>query len=376
LVGSCYCKVKLKFLEATFVSTSTYFILDGNRETTTLLECVSASNKVLKPLIIFKGKQHQRSWYNSGDKEGAFFAVSNNGWTNNSLGLYWIQYVFDAQTKDQAGSGYRLLLLDGHSSHSNYSFLEYCINNRIIPFCMPSHSTHDLQPLDVGIFGPYAIYYGQEVDTETRKSHGILNINKNNFWSLLKRARAKTFISTTISSGWKQSGLWPFNPRVVYARLPGEHTPDPIPIPSSSPTSVVVPTTPRSIRKLTTKVIKNSNSTQHKRMINRLSSTIEHLLVDNELFRKDLIEVKKALQDKPRRNQKKLVGPGAFELEHLIKMKEALEEKERDKAAKKGKGRAQNQATSSKETPTDGEDMDVESEGSDEEEYDCIVVEC
>jgi hypothetical protein len=159
-------------------------------------------NEVLKPLIIFKGKQHQRSWYNNGEKEGAFFAVSDNRWTNNNIALYWVQHIFDAQTKARAGSGYRLLLLDGHASHYNYPFLEYCINNQIVPFCMPSHSTHDLQPLDVGIFGPYAIYYGQEVDTETRKSHGILNINKSNFWPLLKRARAKTFISTTISSGW------------------------------------------------------------------------------------------------------------------------------------------------------------------------------
>jgi hypothetical protein len=225
---------------------------------------------------------------------------------------------------------------------------------------MPSHSTHDLQPLDVGIFGPYAIYYGQEVDTETLKSHGILNINKSNFWPLLKRARAKTFISTTISSGWRESGLYPFNPRVVYTRLPGEHTPEPIPILLSSPTSVVVPTTPRSIRKLTTKVIKSSSSAQHKILINRLSNTIEHLLVDNELFRQDLIEVKRALQDKPKRNQKKLVGPGAFELPDLIKMKEALEEKEREKAAKKGKGRARKQATPSKETSTNDEDVDVE----------------
>ena len=116
----------------------------------------------------------------------------------------------------------------------------------------------------------------------------------------LKRARAKTFTSTTIQSGWRESGLIPFNPRLVYARLPGEHTPEPILVPSSSPTSVIVPTTPRSIRKLTNKVIKSSSSTQHKRLVNRLSNTIEHLLVDNELFRQDLIEVKKALQDKPK----------------------------------------------------------------------------
>ena len=98
--------------------------------------------------------------------------------------------MFNAQTKARAGSGYRLLLLDGHASHYNYPFLKFCIDNRIIPFCMPSHSTHDLQPLDVGIFGPYATYYGQEVDIETRKSHGLLNVGKFNFWPLFEKGKS------------------------------------------------------------------------------------------------------------------------------------------------------------------------------------------
>jgi hypothetical protein len=71
-----------------------------------------------------------------------------------------------------------------------------------------------------------------------------------------------------------------------------------------------------------------------------------------------------------------LVGPGAFALEDLVKMREKLEKKEQEKVAKKGKGKARNQATSSKETPIVVEDMDVESKESDEEEYDCIEVDC
>ena len=49
-------------------------------------------------------------------------------------------------------------------------------------------------------------------------------------------------------------------------------------------------------------------------------------------------------------------------------MREELEKKEEEKAAKKGKGKARNQTTSSIETPTVVEDIDVESEESGEEE--------
>jgi len=77
---------------------------------------------------------------------------------------------------------------------------------------MPSHSTHHLQPLDVGVFGPYQHHYSQAIDEESRILHGVLNIGKHNFWVLLQRARLKTFTLTTISSGWRKSGLYPLNP--------------------------------------------------------------------------------------------------------------------------------------------------------------------
>jgi hypothetical protein len=88
----------------------------------------------------------------------AFFAVSNQGWTNPEIALECLQQDFDPQTRSQAQNGHQLLLVDGHSSHTLYEFLEYCFQNKIIPFCMPSHSIYHLQPLDVGVFGPYQHY--------------------------------------------------------------------------------------------------------------------------------------------------------------------------------------------------------------------------
>ena len=59
----------------------------------------------------------------------------------------------------KARDEYRLLLFDGHSSHVNPRFLDYYVENKIIPYCLPPHTTHRLQPLDVLIFGPYKHYY-------------------------------------------------------------------------------------------------------------------------------------------------------------------------------------------------------------------------
>jgi hypothetical protein len=95
---------------------------------------------------------------------------------------------------------------------------------------------------------------------------------------------------------------------VVYSQLPGEHTPEPSTKPLSSSLSPPTPKTPRSARRLMRKVLKGTTSTPQKRYANKLSNTVEYLLVMNELINHDLIEMKKALESKPKRNYKKLTS--------------------------------------------------------------------
>jgi hypothetical protein len=58
---------------------------------------------------------------------------------------------------------YRLLILDGHESHLNQDFKDYCPENKIITVCMPAHSSHILQPLDVVCFSPLKLKYSQRI---------------------------------------------------------------------------------------------------------------------------------------------------------------------------------------------------------------------
>lgn len=58
------------------------------------------------------------------------------------------------------GDNWRLLIMDGHVSHITWEFFDYCLNNQIIPFCLP----HLLQPLDVGLFSPLQWHYSNVLD--------------------------------------------------------------------------------------------------------------------------------------------------------------------------------------------------------------------
>ncbi|RPB04340.1 hypothetical protein L873DRAFT_1667036, partial [Choiromyces venosus 120613-1] len=56
-----------------------------------------------------------------------------------------------------------ILLFNGHNLHVNINFLEYYIENRVIPICLLLHTSHHLQPLNVSVFSPYKHAYRAEL---------------------------------------------------------------------------------------------------------------------------------------------------------------------------------------------------------------------
>ena len=58
----------------------------------------------------------------------------------------------------------RALIMDGHDSHVSWQFLNFRLQHDIIPFCLPAHSTHLLQPLDIGLFSLLQQHYSACLD--------------------------------------------------------------------------------------------------------------------------------------------------------------------------------------------------------------------
>ena len=102
----------------------------------TVIEATSATGYLLPLLIIFKGKEHPDTWYKELPKDWSI-AVSPNGWTTDEIGRYWVEKVFNLHTKDRCVGAYRLLVLDGHNSHSTAQFEHFCGENKIIPLYLP-----------------------------------------------------------------------------------------------------------------------------------------------------------------------------------------------------------------------------------------------
>jgi hypothetical protein len=195
----------------------------GNREWVTTIECINASGWCLPPFVILSGKLHQASWYQDLPPDWVI-AVSNNGWTTNELGLQWVKH-FDKHTKTCTIGAWRLLILDGHGSHATPEFDQFCTNNKIITLCMPSHTSHLLQPLDVGCFSPLKALYGHEVAELARQS--VYHVDKLDFLWIYQKIRTQALSNSNIRAGFQATGLIPFSPERVLSSLTVIRTPSP-----------------------------------------------------------------------------------------------------------------------------------------------------
>jgi hypothetical protein len=157
---------------------------DGSREFVTLLACICADGTAIEPSIIFEGMGPLWSaWIESADpvKHQAFITTSSIGWSNNDVGLTWLEHVFDRATKEKARSSYRLLILDGHGSHVTPASIDYCNGNKILLAFFPPHSTHTLQSLDVGMSSPISSAYTHQLTQHLQ--HSIFNTAKGYYLS-------------------------------------------------------------------------------------------------------------------------------------------------------------------------------------------------
>ena len=84
----------------------------------------------------------------------------DKGWINKEIFLVWVQHFVDSippvsYRGNRINKVVVLLILDGHSSHVTIEAIELARSNDVHMLCLPSHTTHILQPLDVGVFKPF-----------------------------------------------------------------------------------------------------------------------------------------------------------------------------------------------------------------------------
>lgn len=106
-----------------------------------------------------------------------------------------------------------MLLYDGFDSHLICPVIDYCLDHKTIPFCLPAHTSHKTQPLDKSVFPPLGKKYGNLVN------HTRHMIKKDRFPKTLVQARELACTKENAIAGWRGTGLYPFKPFKILKML-------------------------------------------------------------------------------------------------------------------------------------------------------------
>ncbi|EED13536.1 pogo transposable element, putative [Talaromyces stipitatus ATCC 10500] len=284
----------------------------GNREWVTAIEATNSTGWAVPSYVIFKAKKNVREGWFDDLPDDWRINISDNGWTTDQIGLEWLKTHFIPYINGRTVGKYRMLILDGHGSHLTPEFDHICTENNIIPVCMPPHSSHLLQPLDVGCFAVLKRHYGQLV--EQRMRLGFNHIDKMDFLTAFPQARTVAYKAQTIWNSFAATGLVPFNPdRVIQQLNIRLKTPTPPPSRSSNTASSCLQT-PQNIRQfirqsttINKRINERTESNQNQEInqaVVRLSKAYEMIANDVLLVRKENYDLRAAHEKEKQKRQK------------------------------------------------------------------------
>jgi hypothetical protein len=124
----------------------------------TLIACMNTAGACVPPMLIFSRKN-----MNPELMAGAISYCHPPSWIQQHSFTQWLQHLlsFAKPTNEDPA----VLVFDGHCSHTrNLDVIDMARENHVSLVCLPPHSTHRMQPLDVAFMRLFKTYYTQEMD--------------------------------------------------------------------------------------------------------------------------------------------------------------------------------------------------------------------
>ncbi len=137
-------------------------VCNSTKSSTSIMFCGSASGVLTPPYVVYKAESLWDSWCIGGLKgapalcpkhcchRGTRYNRSKSGWFYLNCFSDWFKMCFLPHAKKLTGP--KVLIGDNLSSHFSSDVLKLCSEYNICFVCLPSNSTHFLQPLDVSFF--------------------------------------------------------------------------------------------------------------------------------------------------------------------------------------------------------------------------------
>ena len=116
-----------------------------------------------------------------------------------------------------------LLLVDGHKSHETIELVDLARSNNVILVCLPPHTTHALQPLDVSVFKSLKAHFSRSLRAWCFTKKNFV-VTKRDFARVVKEPFELSFSMSNIKSGFNRCGVFPLNRDAIQSSkmLPSE----------------------------------------------------------------------------------------------------------------------------------------------------------
>lgn len=185
-----------------------HLVAPEHGENVTVVACGNALGNVVPPMIIFKGKRRNDAL---GDDlpPGSVVQMAPKGSMTTDIFIRWMKHF--ARYKPD---GDILLLFDGAASHLNPDIVDEADKHGIKLFCLPSNTTHELQPMDKSCFRAFESYWDDEV-LKFWRQHPDRVLTKARFGKVFTPVWMKTMTMTTIINGFKATGIYPFDRHAI-----------------------------------------------------------------------------------------------------------------------------------------------------------------
>lgn len=189
-------------------SKNVHVVAPEHAENVTIVACGNAIGQVIPPMIIFKGQRLNQDWY-SNLPVGSEICMSPKGSMTTAIFIRWLEHF----SKYKSG-GKCLLIFDGASSHLDANIVDVADKHNVVLYCLPSNTTHYLQPMDRSVFKSFESFWDDEVLRfwETQSERRITKIT---FGIIFSRVWPRALTQNNTISGFRATGIFPFNPAVI-----------------------------------------------------------------------------------------------------------------------------------------------------------------
>lgn len=189
-----------------------------HEENVSIVACGNALGAAVPPMILFKGSRMKPEYADS-LPPGSVVRMTLRGSMTTKAFVDWLDHFNRYRTK-----GPCLLIFDGASSHLDYEIAEKADQFGITLFCLPSNTTHELQPMDRSVFRSFEYNWDKVVlnfwdnlnKSKSNEEQDVdRRITKMRFGRLFSKVWDMSMTPSNIKSGFRVTGNYPFNPEAI-----------------------------------------------------------------------------------------------------------------------------------------------------------------